>query len=119
MWPNLTSFPPLFPLLEPLKNPALIVIPEVEQIFEGGHLSLICTVTGTPPVTFKFYQQGNKDPLHTTTSNENHTSYEVPRLSKAHSGKYFCEADNHAHQVVSTELVNIEGETDGYFLLTV
>ncbi|XP_027138906.1 platelet endothelial cell adhesion molecule isoform X3 [Larimichthys crocea] len=93
---------------EPLKNPALIVIPEVEQIFEGGHLSLICTVTGTPPVTFKFYQQGNKDPLHTTTSNENHTSYEVPRLSKAHSGKYFCEADNHAHQVVSTELVNIE-----------
>ena len=105
---NLPSVPPP----EPLSNPALTVIPNVGEISEGDHLYLICGVKGTPPVTFKWYRSDSSQPLHTTTSYMNNTSYEIPLLSKVHSGKYHCEAFNHANNVVRSELVTIEGERD-------
>lgn len=105
---NRTSVPPP----EPLSNPALTVIPNVGEISEGDHLYLICGVKGTPPVTFKWYRSDRTQSLYATTSYNNNTSYEIPLLSKGHSGKYHCEAVNHANNVVRSDLVTIEGESD-------
>ncbi|XP_049427454.1 platelet endothelial cell adhesion molecule isoform X3 [Epinephelus fuscoguttatus] len=91
----------------PLTQPTLTVIPHLPEISEGDHLYLICGVKGTPPVTFKWYRDGHEQPLYTTTSNKNNTDYQVPTLSKEHSGTYYCEAFNHANKVRS-ERVTIE-----------
>ncbi|KAL7404555.1 hypothetical protein ABVT39_016342 [Epinephelus coioides] len=91
----------------PLTQPTLTVIPHLPEISEGDHLYLICGVKGTPPVTFKWYRDGHEQPLYTTTSNKNNTDYQVPTLSKEHSGTYYCEAFNHANKVRS-DRVTIE-----------
>lgn len=111
---NLTSFPPPIPLPVPLTHTTLTVIPDLPDISEGDHLYLICGTKGTPPVTFKWYRVGSEQPLYTTTSNRNNTDYQIPLLSKEHSGKYYCEAVNHANNVVGSNRVTIEGETDEY-----
>ncbi|GLD73659.1 platelet endothelial cell adhesion molecule-like isoform X3 [Lates japonicus] len=95
-------------VIEPLMDPTLTVIPHLPEISEGDHLYLICGTKGTPPVTFKWYRVGNKQPLHTTTSDKNNTDYRVPNLSKAHSGTYYCEAVNYANNIVRSEKVTIE-----------
>lgn len=106
---NLTSLP------EPLSNPTLTVIPNLAEMSEGDHLYLICGVKGTPPVTFKWYRSDSKLPLNTTISFKNNTNYQISRLSKQHSGKYHCEAVNHASKVVRSDPVIIEGEAEGCF----
>ncbi|XP_040002657.1 platelet endothelial cell adhesion molecule isoform X2 [Xiphias gladius] len=95
-------------VIEPLRDLTLTVIPHIQEISEGDKLYLICGTKGTPPVTFKWYRVGNKLPLFTTTSDKNSSDYWVPKLSKEHSGTYYCEADNHANIVVSSEKVDIE-----------
>ncbi|XP_042253577.1 platelet endothelial cell adhesion molecule isoform X4 [Thunnus maccoyii] len=95
-------------VIVPVSRPTLTVIPPLPEISEGDHLYLICGTQGTPPVTFKWYRVGNKQPLFTTTSNNNHTNYQVSGLTKQHSGTYYCEAVNHANNAVSSELVDIE-----------
>ncbi|XP_034542939.1 platelet endothelial cell adhesion molecule isoform X2 [Notolabrus celidotus] len=95
-------------VIVPLTHPTLTVIPNVAEISEGDHLFLICGVDGTPPVTFKWYQVGNELPLYTTTANLNHSNYQVPLLSKEHSGTYHCEAINYANNVVRSDPVVIE-----------
>ncbi|XP_040891547.1 platelet endothelial cell adhesion molecule isoform X3 [Toxotes jaculatrix] len=95
-------------VIEPLTNLTLTVIPPLSEISEGDHLYLICGTKGTPPVTFRWYRSGRKQPLYTTTSDSNNTAYQVPSLSKHHSGRYHCEAVNHANNVIHSEMVNIE-----------
>ncbi|XP_054460964.1 platelet endothelial cell adhesion molecule isoform X2 [Anoplopoma fimbria] len=95
-------------VIVPLTSPFLTVIPDLPEISEGVDLILICGVQGTPPVTFKFYRVGNDLPLYTTTSNRNHTDYPVHGLSKEQSGIYYCEAVNHARNVVYSDPVTIE-----------
>ncbi|KAK5900040.1 hypothetical protein CesoFtcFv8_009454 [Champsocephalus esox] len=95
-------------VIVPLTNPILTVLPHLPEISEGDHLYLICGVNGTPPVTFKWYRVGNKHPLYTITTYMNNTNYRVSALSKEHSGKYYCEAINHANIVVRSDLVTIE-----------
>nr|XP_046258529.1 platelet endothelial cell adhesion molecule isoform X3 [Scatophagus argus] len=95
-------------VIEPLANPVLTVIPELKEIPEGNHLHLICGVQGTPPITFKWYREGNEHPLYTTTTMTNNTYYEFHSLSKDHSGGYYCEAVNHANKVVRSEPVRIK-----------
>ncbi|KAM7009978.1 platelet endothelial cell adhesion molecule isoform 5-T5 [Tautogolabrus adspersus] len=97
-----------FKILLPLTHPTLTVIPDVAEISEGDHLFLICGVDGTPPVTFNWYRVGNPQSLHSTTSNMNHSNYQVPFLSKEHADKYYCEAVNYANNVVRSDLVIIE-----------
>ncbi|XP_068583098.1 LOW QUALITY PROTEIN: platelet endothelial cell adhesion molecule [Cebidichthys violaceus] len=92
----------------PLTHPILTVIPDPPEISEGDDLFLICGVKGTPPITFKWYPRGEEQPLHTNTSNNNNTYYQVHALSKEHSGVYHCEAVNHANNVVSSNRVAIE-----------
>lgn len=113
MLANLTYVPPPFPLLEPLTHVTLTVIPDLPDISEGDHLYLICGTKGTPPITFKWYRVGTEQPLEATTSYRNNTDYQIPFLSKDHSGRYYCEAVNHANNVVRSDRVSIEGETDG------
>ncbi|XP_058496612.1 platelet endothelial cell adhesion molecule-like isoform X2 [Solea solea] len=95
-------------LIEPLRGLTLTVLPDLPEISEGNQLYLICGTKGTPPVTYKFYRVGDKRPLLTKTLNENNTYYHVNKLSKEHSGTYYCEADNHANNVVRSENVIVE-----------
>ncbi|XP_068445118.1 platelet endothelial cell adhesion molecule isoform X2 [Clinocottus analis] len=95
-------------VIVPLTHPILTVIPHPPEISEGDVLYLICGVKGTPPVTFKWYRVGSDQPLYITTSNKNNTDYQVHSLSKEHSGVYYCEAVNHANDVVRSDSVTIE-----------
>ncbi|XP_036965626.1 platelet endothelial cell adhesion molecule isoform X2 [Acanthopagrus latus] len=94
-------------LIVPPSHAVLMVVPDFREIYEGQHLYLLCRVDGTPPVTFKWYHVGNNLPLYTNTSNEDNSRYEVPSVSKEHSGRYYCEAFNHANKVVRSEQVTI------------
>lgn len=96
----------------PLSHPTLTVIPILPEIAEGDHLFLICGVRGSPPVTFKWYRVGEPQPLFTATSDRNNTDYQVQPLAKRHSGDYYCEAANYANNVVRSEPVTIEGESE-------
>ncbi|XP_067440385.1 platelet endothelial cell adhesion molecule-like [Thunnus thynnus] len=100
-------------VIVPVSRPTLTVIPPLPEISEGHHLYLICGIQGTPPVTFKWYRVGNEQPLFTTTSNNYHTNYQVSGLTKQHSGTYYCEAVNHANNVVRSKLVKIEAPPGG------
>uniref|UniRef100_A0A3Q3FCL9 Ig-like domain-containing protein n=1 Tax=Labrus bergylta TaxID=56723 RepID=A0A3Q3FCL9_9LABR len=95
-------------VIVPLTHPTLTVIPDIAEISEGDHLFLICGVDGTPPVIFTWYRVGNQQPVHNTTSNTNHSNYQVPLLSKEHADNYYCEAVNHANNVVRSDPVIIE-----------
>lgn len=99
----------------PLSNPTITVIPDLAEISEGDHLFLICGVTGTPPVTFKWYRSDKENPEHVITSNSNNTNYQIPVLSRKDSGRYRCEAVNNANNVVYTDFVDIPGETTRVF----
>ncbi|XP_035515939.1 platelet endothelial cell adhesion molecule isoform X2 [Morone saxatilis] len=113
-------------VIEPLSYPTVTILPSLEDLYEGGSLDLLCSIRGTPPVTFKWYREGREQPLNTTTSNQNYTKYHVPLLSKEFSGKYYCEAVNHANNVRSDD-VNIvvqlahwkKGVIAGFCLLAV
>ncbi|KAM8772648.1 platelet endothelial cell adhesion molecule isoform 3-T4 [Acanthopagrus schlegelii] len=94
-------------VIVPPSHAVLMVVPDFREIYEGQHLYLLCRVDGTPPVTFKWYHVGNNLPLYTNTSNEDNSRYEVPTVSKEHSGRYYCEAFNHANKVVRSEQVTI------------
>lgn len=94
----------------PLSNPTLIVIPDLAEITEGDNLYLICSVEGTPPVTFKWYRSDNENPVHAITVYSNNTDYHIPLLSRTHSGRYHCEADNPAINIVYSDFVDIQGE---------
>ncbi|XP_051802318.1 platelet endothelial cell adhesion molecule isoform X4 [Acanthochromis polyacanthus] len=92
----------------PLSHAMLSVLPALHDISEEGHLNLICSVEGTPPVTFKWYRVGESQPLNATTSDQVHKDYEFPVITKAHSGKYYCEAFNHAKNIVRSNEVTVE-----------
>ncbi|XP_061129698.1 platelet endothelial cell adhesion molecule isoform X8 [Syngnathus typhle] len=92
----------------PLSHPTLTVIPVLPEIAEGDHLFLICGVKGTPPITFKWYREGSNTPIFTTTSDKNNTDYQIQALAKGDSGTYYCEAINHANNVVRSAPVTIE-----------
>lgn len=94
----------------PLSNPILTVVPDIAEVSEGDHLHLICGVSGTPPVTFKWYRSDKKYPLDVITSNLNNTDYQIPVLSGEDSGKYRCEAVNFANNIVYSDFVDIQGE---------
>lgn len=88
-----------------------MVLPTLADISEGVDLVFICSVVGSPPVTFKWYLVGSEQPLNITTANHYSASHSIPRSSKEHSGKYYCEAVNDASNVVKSDQVEIVGET--------
>ncbi|XP_011482365.1 platelet endothelial cell adhesion molecule isoform X1 [Oryzias latipes] len=92
----------------PLSRPTLTVLPDLSDISEGDQLNLICAVNGTPPVTFRWYREGDKHPLRITTSAETFKDYEVAVVSKQHSGLYYCEAENRASIMVRSNPVDID-----------
>lgn len=103
---SLISFLPTVPL----SNPILTVLPDIAEISEGDHLHLICGVSGTPPVTFKWYRSDKEYPVHVITCNLNNTDYQIPVLSGEDSGRYRCEAVNYANNIVYSDFVDIQGE---------
>lgn len=95
---------------EPLTEATLTVVPDPADISEGDHLYLICGVKGTPPITFKWYRSDQEKAQNETTVNKNNTDFQIPVVSKEHSGWYHCEAFNQANTIHS-QAVNIQGET--------
>ncbi|XP_041839653.1 platelet endothelial cell adhesion molecule isoform X3 [Melanotaenia boesemani] len=95
-------------VIVPLSQVILTTVPDLQELSEGSNLHLLCTVKGTPPITFKWYRVGNSQPLHTTTSKKNYKYHEVPVLTKQDSGEYFCEAFNAANTRVQSKPINIE-----------
>ncbi|XP_067354497.1 platelet endothelial cell adhesion molecule isoform X4 [Channa argus] len=91
----------------PLSNPSLRVRPELPEVSEGNPMLLTCSVEGTPPVTFKLYREGRDLPLESKTVEQLSFHYQLERLSKEHSGKYYCEAINPANKV-NSEPIDIE-----------
>ncbi|XP_075888856.1 platelet endothelial cell adhesion molecule-like [Nelusetta ayraudi] len=91
----------------PLSNPTMTVIPDLAEITEGGRLYLICSVEGTPPVTFKWYRSDDENPVYAVTSYSHNTHYQIPVLSRKHSGRYRCEAANPANNIVYSDFVDI------------
>lgn len=98
----------------PLEKPSLLVHPISSRLNEGQELLLICAVTGTPPVTYKFYHNNIK--LQTNTSNLNSMHYHIERLKKGDSGSYYCEALNQANGAHS-QAITIDGENHKYLCL--
>uniref|UniRef100_A0A1A8BCG4 Ig-like domain-containing protein n=1 Tax=Nothobranchius kadleci TaxID=1051664 RepID=A0A1A8BCG4_NOTKA len=92
-------------VIEPITNPILTVIPDP---VEGNDLYLICSVQGTPPVTFRWFRHDKETPLKVTTSLSNNSNYQITGLSKEYSGMYYCEADNRANFKVQSDLVDVE-----------
>nr|XP_057938699.1 platelet endothelial cell adhesion molecule isoform X2 [Doryrhamphus excisus] len=92
----------------PLSHPVLTIIPNLPEIAEGDHVLMICGVRGTPPITFKWYYDGNDLPFFTTTSDKNNTDYQIQAMSRDQGGTYYCEAINHANNVVRSAPVIIE-----------
>ncbi|XP_047435378.1 platelet endothelial cell adhesion molecule isoform X2 [Mugil cephalus] len=95
-------------VIVPLSHPSTLVVPESGEIYEGHLLTLFCKVNGTAPITFMWYRTGDRQPLNTTNSNQTFTTYEVPKVTSQHSGKYYCEAVNQARNIVRSEEVTIE-----------
>ncbi|XP_075888857.1 platelet endothelial cell adhesion molecule-like [Nelusetta ayraudi] len=91
----------------PLSNLTMTVIPDLAEITEGGRLYLICSVEGTPPVTFKWYRSDDENPVYAVTSYSHNTHYQIPVLSRKHSGRYRCEAANPANNIVYSDFVDI------------
>eukprot|EP00063_Salmo_salar_P012101 XP_013986936.1 PREDICTED: junctional adhesion molecule A-like isoform X2 [Salmo salar] len=88
------------PVIVPLSNPGLIVTPDLSGVTEGDEMYLICGVEGSPPVTFKWYQSGNVQPLF-TTSTQSSASQQIKGVGNEHSGTYYCKASNYASMVQS------------------
>ncbi|XP_055077106.1 platelet endothelial cell adhesion molecule isoform X3 [Periophthalmus magnuspinnatus] len=95
-------------VIEPVSQPLLTVIPSPSETTEGSNLIFICSIRGTPPVTFKVYRYGKDEPVFTRTSAENNTNFEFPKLAKDDSGIYYFEAFNHANNIVISDPVNIQ-----------
>uniref|UniRef100_A0A3B3BKT8 Platelet endothelial cell adhesion molecule-like n=1 Tax=Oryzias melastigma TaxID=30732 RepID=A0A3B3BKT8_ORYME len=91
----------------PLSSPTLTTVPDLSDISEGGHLNLICAVNGSPPVTFKWFREGDLQPLSTNTSTNPFKDYEIPVVSNQHSGSYYCEAYNQADNKVESKSIYI------------
>ncbi|XP_075888860.1 platelet endothelial cell adhesion molecule-like [Nelusetta ayraudi] len=95
-------------VIVPLSNLTMTVIPDLAEITEGGRLYLICSVEGTPPVTFKWYRSDDENPVYAVTSYSHNTQhYQIPVLSRKHSGRYRCEAANPANNIVYSDFVDI------------
>ncbi|XP_034043955.1 platelet endothelial cell adhesion molecule isoform X3 [Thalassophryne amazonica] len=94
-------------VIVPLSHATLTVTPVPEDVTEGQHLFLICSVKGTPPITFKWYRVGHAQPLFTSTSSGITLDYQVPVLTREHSGTYYCEAINPAMKVVRSQSVTV------------
>uniref|UniRef100_A0A1A7WD93 Ig-like domain-containing protein n=1 Tax=Iconisemion striatum TaxID=60296 RepID=A0A1A7WD93_9TELE len=95
-------------VIEPVTDPILTVVPDPVDIYEGNDVYLICSVQGTPPVTFRWFRHGKETPLKVTTSPNNNSNYQITGLSKEYSGLYYCEADNRANFKVQSDPVDIE-----------
>ncbi|XP_061581034.1 platelet endothelial cell adhesion molecule isoform X2 [Cololabis saira] len=94
-------------VIVPLSKPSLEVIPVPADIAEGHDLYLMCRVEGTPPITFKWYRDGDQRPLNVTITNNQFQVHQIPYLSQLHSGNYSCEAVNYANIPVRSDRLYI------------
>ncbi|XP_015231359.1 PREDICTED: platelet endothelial cell adhesion molecule-like isoform X2 [Cyprinodon variegatus] len=95
-------------VIEPMTEAHLMVVPISGDISEGNSITLICSFRGTPPVTVWWFREGHSKPLQDTTTNINTTDYPFT-LSKEHSDKYYCKAENRASSVESNRVDLVVG----------
>ncbi|XP_023190077.1 platelet endothelial cell adhesion molecule-like isoform X2 [Xiphophorus maculatus] len=96
-------------VIEPMTEAYLMVVPDVDDISEGHTVILICSFLGTPPVTVRWLRDSDDlNPLKTTTTNINTTSYEFV-VNKEHTDNYYCQAENRANSVESNKINLVVG----------
>ncbi|XP_047222320.1 platelet endothelial cell adhesion molecule isoform X2 [Girardinichthys multiradiatus] len=95
-------------VIEPMTEAHLMVLPISGDISEGNSVTLICSFKGTPPVTVRWFRDGDPNALETTTTKINTTNYPFI-LSKEHSDKYYCKAENRANSVESNRVNLVVG----------
>lgn len=58
------------------------------ELTEGDSVTLHCAVSANPPAQVEWRMAGDDQPI------SNGERLEIPRLTRAHSGKYICQAKN-------------------------
>ncbi|XP_043969212.1 platelet endothelial cell adhesion molecule isoform X2 [Gambusia affinis] len=97
------------PVIEPMTEAYLMVVPDLNDISEGHTVILICSFLGTPPVTVRWLRDSDDlNPLKTTTTNFNNTNYEFV-VNKEHTDNYYCQAENRANSVESNKINLVVG----------
>ena len=94
----------------PLSDATLTVLPGPDDVSEGNTLYLICGVTGTPPITFKWFRKNRGQLLFTGTTNAVSMDHQILDVNRDHSDAYYCEALNSAHNPVRSQMVLVQGE---------
>ncbi|KAG7269465.1 hypothetical protein CRUP_029178 [Coryphaenoides rupestris] len=95
-------------VIVPLSQATLTVVPSLADVSEGNTLILICGVTGTPPITFKWFRTDGSQPLYASTTNRVSLDYQIPRIGRDDSATYYCEASNLANNTVHSQWVTVE-----------
>ncbi|KAG7252302.1 hypothetical protein CRUP_018087 [Coryphaenoides rupestris] len=95
-------------VIVPLSQATLTVVPSLADVSEGNTLILICGVTGTPPITFKWFRTDGSQPLYASTTNRVSLDYQIPRIGRDDSATYYCEALNLANNTVHSQWVTVE-----------
>ncbi|XP_026765492.3 platelet endothelial cell adhesion molecule isoform X3 [Pangasianodon hypophthalmus] len=94
-----TSDALLAPVTVPVEKPILMTLPVAADITEDHEVQFHCIVTkGTPPISFKWYQDENQHPVHTVTVMKNHSAYSISSMKSVNEGRYSCGALNGAGQ---------------------
>ncbi|XP_022530947.2 platelet endothelial cell adhesion molecule isoform X2 [Astyanax mexicanus] len=83
------------PVIVPVGQVFLTVIPMPDDVTEGHDVVLICQVSkGTPPVSFRWYHSDSKRLLLSDTTMSNFSSHTLRHVSSKDSGSYYCEGFN-------------------------
>lgn len=98
--------------LVPVQKPILMTLPEAIDITEDDEVSFLCFVTkGTPPISFKWYQDQSHSPLYTVKVMSNFSVYSLPSVKNVHGGRYHCEALNGAGKLEVSDQILVTGKT--------
>ncbi|XP_069728727.1 platelet endothelial cell adhesion molecule isoform X2 [Phaenicophaeus curvirostris] len=90
----------------PVSKPTLSVVSGLPEVVVGKPLRLIChSVTGTPPITFRFYK-GNE--VKETVVNDTYATFLDENIRQNDRKGYKCEArNNHSSGMKTSNILNI------------
>lgn len=84
-----------------------------KNLKEGAKFRAFCSVTGSPPFTFKWMKNNRKLPEDDTVSTENAQDYSIlviGKLRKSHAGNYTCVVLNRGGATRHTSELIVNGK---------
>ncbi|KAM9729573.1 neuregulin 2a isoform 4-T4 [Menidia menidia] len=94
------------PKLKPIKNPIIVD--------EGRKLTVKCEATGNPPLTYRWFKDGNelkKSPKVKIRNNQKSSRVQISSAKLEDSGNYTCVVENSLGRDNSTGTVNVQSIT--------